>query len=39
MGWTALISASNNGHLDIVNRLLDNKNIDVNVKDEVSGNV
>ena len=35
-GWTALMLASSNGHLDVVNRLLDCKQIDVNVQDKVS---
>ena len=36
---TALVYASGNGNLDVVNRLLDCKQIDVNVQDKVSGNV
>ena len=35
----ALILASLNGHLDVVNRLLDCKEIDVNVQNKVGGNV
>lgn len=35
-GKTALIQASWTGHLDVVNRLLDCKEIDIHVKDTVS---
>ena len=38
-GWTALTSASAKGHLDVVNRLLDFKQIDVNAQTKVSWNV
>ena len=31
-GYTALICAADNGHLDMVNRLLDCKDIDVNLQ-------
>ena len=34
-----MITASRDGHLDVVNRLLDCKQIDVNVQNQVSGNV
>ena len=34
----ALRQASWRGHLDVVNRLLDCKDIDVNLQDKVSGN-
>ena len=38
-GRTALIRALANGQLDVVNRLLDCKEIDVNVQERVCGNV
>ena len=34
LGWTALMWACRNGHLDVVNRLLDCKEIDVNLQNE-----
>jgi len=37
IGETALICASDLGHLHVVNRLLDCKEIDVNAQDRVSG--
>ena len=33
-GDTALMMASRNGHLNVVNRLLDHKEIDVNLQDK-----
>ena len=36
-GKTALILATQEGHLDVVNRLLDCKQIDVDVQSKVSG--
>ena len=36
-GYSALIKASEYGHLDVVNRLLDCKEIDVNLQTKVSG--
>ena len=33
-GWTAMIVASMDGHLDVVNRLLDFKQIDVNLQNK-----
>ena len=38
-GETALLRALGEGHLDVVNRLLDCKEIEVNLQDNVSGNV
>ena len=35
-GWTALLEASRNGHSDVVNRLLECKQIDVNLQAKVS---
>ena len=36
MSWTSLICASKGGHLDVVKRLLDHKEIDVNLQSKVS---